>query len=77
MRTLGEHIRHRLHTLLANGAFLVIAGATLVLGIAANASLCSVLSSYARPERVASGVFTAMAVAHILSSIWFGIRMIS
>ena len=72
-----NHIRYRLRTLLANSPFLAIALATVLLSVAANATLCSVLSSYARPERVASGVFTAMAVAHILSSIWFGIRMIS
>jgi len=76
MRTLGEHIRHRLHTLFANGAFLMIAGAAVVLGIAANASLCSVMNVYAQPERVASGVLTVLSAAQILFNVWFGIRML-
>jgi formate hydrogenlyase subunit 3/multisubunit Na+/H+ antiporter MnhD subunit len=78
MQTLWPDIRYRLHALLKNPAFTAIF-ATFLLGIVAKAALFCVASSYAQPERVASGMVAALTLARILLNvwfIWFGIRTI-
>lgn len=66
-------IRKSLRLLVANHAFLAVAG-TAVLGIAANAELLSTIHTYAGAERVASGVVSVLTLVHLLFSVWFGIH---
>ena len=76
MRKVLQNIRYGLRTFLVNRPFLAIAIPTVVLGIAANAALLSVVKSYAQPEGLASGVVAALTLARVLFCVWFGIQAI-